>query len=136
MDLRSMTMVIQTPNFHPDTDPKLLCTCGHDLCDQRSVNQYALDHVQFIRWDLNESMVITSGGRCPYHPNELGKTGKRDHRLCTTVDVKCLTYMYETKLKVLAGRHGATRVAGGVQDGFVHISWTKTERDDVPTWEY
>ena len=42
----------------------------------------------------------------------------------------------ETKLKVLAGRHGATRVAGGHEDGFVHLAWTETDRRDVPTWEY
>ena len=44
--------------------------------------------------------------------------------------------MLETKLKVIAGRHGATRVAGSAEDGFIHIAFTPTTRTDVPTWLY
>jgi uncharacterized protein YcbK (DUF882 family) len=123
-------------NFNPRTDPKLRCTCGHADCDQRSVDQETLDRVQRIRDDLGEPMTITSGGRCPHHPNELGRRKPGDHQLCKTVDVECGDELEETKLKVLAGRHGATRVAGGAYCGFVHMSWTETSRTDVPTWGY
>jgi len=37
---------------------------------------------------------------------------------------------------VLAGRHGATRVAGSYEDGFIHVAWKPIVRRDVPTWEY
>lgn len=128
--------MISTHNFHPDTDPKLLCTCGHPDCDRRSVDQDTLDRVQLIRDDLRRPMVITSGGRCPFHPNELFKPRPGDHQQCKTVDVECNSEELETKLKVLAGRHGATRVAGGAYCGFVHMAWTDTDRQDVPTWSY
>ena len=128
--------MIFTNNFHPDRDKKLLCTCGHELCDQRSVSQAALDKVQLIRRDIKQPMTITSGGRCQYHLDELTKSSPGDHQLQEAVDVACSTIGYETKLKVLAGRHGATRVAGGAYCGFVHIAFTQTDRTDVPTWSY
>ena len=128
--------MIKTKNFNPISDPKLLCTCGHPDCDKRSVDQGTLDQVQLIRGDIKVPMVITSGGRCPNHPNEVNKKRVGDHQLCKTVDVACSDEEFETKLKVLAGRYGATRVAGGAYCGFVHIAWTETDRTDVPTWSY
>lgn len=128
--------MISTANFHPDNDPKLLCTCGHPNCDRRSVDQSTLDKVQLIRDDLGRPMVINSGGRCQHHPNEVTKSAPGDHQKCKAVDIACTDEQTETKLKVLAGRHGATRVAGGAYCGFVHVAWTETVRTDVPTWSY
>lgn len=129
-------MTIATDNFHPDSDKKLKCTCGHPECDKRSVNQETLDQVQKVREDLGIPMVVTSGGRCPFHPNEVHKAKPGDHQKQYAVDVACVSKEHETKLKVLAGRHGATRVAGSFEDGFVHMAWTPTDRKDVPTWGY
>lgn len=128
--------VVHTGNFHPDTDPRLLCTCGHPDCDQRSVDQFTLDRVQAMRDDLGLPMVVNSGGRCPNHPDELSKAQPGDHQGCRAVDIVCHSEQLETKLKVLAGRYGATRVAGGAYCGFVHMAWTHTDRVDVPTWSY
>ncbi len=129
-------MTIKTKNFHPETDTRLMCCCLHSKCDQRSIDQQSLNQLQKIRDDIGQPLTVTSGGRCQYHPNEIRKTKPGDHQLCKAVDIKCNTLALETKLKVLAGRHGATRVAGGAYCGFVHIAWTKTTRKDVPTWGY
>lgn len=129
-------MIICTKNFHPCSDKMLTCQCGHPDCDQRSVDQETLDNVQLIRTDINTPMIITSGGRCPNHQNEINKKSPGDHQLCKAVDVRCTDHKMETKLKVLAGRHGATRVAGGAYCGFVHMAWTETDRKDCPTWSY
>lgn len=128
--------MICTANFHPKSDKKLLCTCGHKYCDHRSVNQFTLNHVQKVREDYGKAIIITSGGRCSYHPNERSKSTPGDHYKQYAVDVACNSKTDETKLKVLAGRYGATRVAGSAEDGFVHMAWTPTDRTDVPTWEY
>lgn len=128
--------MIKTNHFNPNVDKKLLCTCGHPNCDKRSVRQEVLDKVELIRLDLKQAMIITSGGRCPNHPNERKKKAPGDHQQCYAVDVACNNAQLETKLKTLAGRHGATRVAGSWEDGFVHMAWTPTDRTDVPTWEY
>lgn len=129
-------MVVKTKNFNPGSDVKLLCTCGHPDCDKRSVDQDTLDNVQKVRDDLGAPMTVTSGGRCPNHPNEVTKSKPGDHQLQKAVDIACNDRDLETKLKVLAGRHGATRVAGGAYCGFVHMAWTETSRSDVPTWGY
>jgi zinc D-Ala-D-Ala carboxypeptidase len=128
--------MIETKNFNPLHDKKLLCACGHPDCDRRSVDQDTLDKVQLIRDDIGRPLTITSGGRCPHHPNEKTKPQPGDHQKCKAVDISCTDNGLETKLKVLAGRHGATRVAGGAYCGFVHIAWTPTEKTDVPTWRY
>lgn len=128
-------MTPHTKNFHPERDVMLRCTCGHASCDRRGVNQSTLDQLQLIRDDLGAAIVVMSGGRCPNHPDEVGRTDT-DHQDCTTVDVECRDEQHETKLKVLAGRHGATRVAGGAYCDFVHMSWKETERRDIPTWVY
>lgn len=123
-----------TKNFSPETDPKLLCTCGHPDCDQRSVNKFTLSKVQLIRNDIGEPMLITSGGRCPNHPNEVSKAVPGDHQRCYGVDVFYRDELHRNKLMVLAGRHGATRVAVG--GSFVHMAWTPTDDRSVPTWSY
>jgi hypothetical protein len=128
--------MIQTKNFNLESDPKLACTCGQAECDQRAIGQWVLDKLQLIRDDLDKPIVITSGGRCPAHPSERNKLSPGDHQKCVAVDVRCRERGLETKLKVLAGRHGATRVAGGAYCGFVHVAWTVTDRRDVPTWVY
>lgn len=126
--------MIATTNFNHITDPKLLCTCGHPECDERSVNQEALDNVQKIRNDYGKPMTITSGGRCPYHPNEINKDKPGDHQKRYAVDVFYSNNLERNKLMVLAGRYGATRVAVG--KNFVHMAWTLTDDKSVPTWEY
>ena len=128
--------IISTKNFHPKGDKKLMCTCGHKDCDRRSVDQSTLDKIQMVRDDLGRPMTITSGGRCPNHPNEITKSKPGDHQRQKAVDVSCKDVSQETKLKVLAGRYGATRVAGGAYCGFVHMAWTETSRTDIPTWNY
>lgn len=126
--------MIQTNNFNPSTDKKLLCTCGHADCDQRSVNQFTLDRVQLVRDDYGQPMSITSAGRCSHHPNEVTKKSPGDHQKQYAVDVRYKGIHMRNKLMVLAGRHGATRVAYG--KSFVHMAWTPTSDKSVPTWSY
>lgn len=126
--------MISTKNFNPELDKKLLCTCGHPDCDKRSVNQDVLDKVQLVRDDYGKPMTITSGGRCPNHPNEIHKSKPGDHQKQFAVDVFYGNILDRNKLMVLAGRHGATRVAVG--SNFVHMAWTPTNDRSVPTWSY
>lgn len=117
--------MIKTENFNPDNDPKLLCTCGHINCDKRSVSQEHLDRVQKTREKLGHSLSVTSGGRCPNHPNEVKRSTPADHQKQQGCDVAVT---------------GATRgnvVNAGVQSGcnaigvaktFVHLGY----RADLP----
>jgi uncharacterized protein YcbK (DUF882 family) len=123
-----------TANFHPSTDPKLLCTCGHPKCDKRSVKQSVLDRVQYIREDADRPLTITSGGRCPYHPNEVHRSKPADHQNCVAVDIAYKNVLERNELMVLAGRYGANAVAAG--KSFVHIGWREDIGSRIATWEY
>ena len=58
-------MTIKTDHFNPNTDPKLLCTCGHKDCDKRSVKLNTLRRLEEVRILANRPLTVTSGGRCP-----------------------------------------------------------------------
>lgn len=106
--------MIQTKNFNPYSDPKLLCSCGHPDCDKRSVDQDTLDKAQAARDILNHYLTVTSGGRCPNHPDEQHRTTPADHQKCKGIDVAV---------------NGSTRgnvVNAGIQAGFNAIGVAKT----------
>jgi zinc D-Ala-D-Ala carboxypeptidase len=126
--------MISTKNFNPTTDPKLLCTCGHSQCDKRSVKQLYLNQVQLIREDADRPLVITSAGRCPYHPNEIHRKEPADHQKCAGVDIFYANVLERNELMVLAGRHGANAVAAG--KNFVHMGWRSDIGNRIATWEY
>lgn len=126
--------MLGTKNFTIETDSMIMCRCGHELCEQTTINQFTLERLQMMRDDLGAPMIITSGGRCPHHPAERGKKGAGDHQLGWGVDLQCKSQLEANKLLVLAGRYGATRAALG--QGFIHLAWTPTTRRDVPTWSY
>jgi hypothetical protein len=81
--------MIQTKNFNPITDPKLLCTCGHPDCDKRSVSQDTLNRTQSARYKVKRSLTVRSGGRCPNHPDELHRDKPADHQKRQGVDIGC-----------------------------------------------
>lgn len=107
-------MIISTKNFHPATDRKLLCTCGNPGCDRRSVSQETLDRAQAGREILGHALTVTSGGRCPLHPDEAHRATPADHQKQQGIDVAV---------------NGATRgnvVAAGLAAGFNAIGVAKT----------
>ena len=125
-------MIISTKNFNPESDIKLRCTCGHERCDRRSVSQEELDKVQLIRDEAKRGLVITSGGRCPYHPDEVKRTKPADHQNCVAVDIRVYSGVERMELVRLGLKHGANAI--GVAKTFVHLGWRK---DSAPVvWTY
>lgn len=118
--------MISTKNFHPDTDTKLACTCGHPKCDKRSVKQDVLNRVQLIREDCGRPLTITSGGRCKYHDKEKHKKTPGDHFNCVAVDIAVCGGIERMELVDFGLARGATAI--GVYQTFVHLGW----RDDEP----
>ncbi len=106
--------MISTENFNPNTDPKLLCTCGHPDCDERSVDQDTLNRAQRGREIVGHSLTVTSGGRCPNHPDEAHRTTPADHQKRKGIDISV---------------NGSTRgniVQAGLDAGFNAIGVAKT----------
>lgn len=131
-------MTISTKNFHPDTDRKLLCTCGNPGCDRRSVNQETLDALQLVRDDYGAPMTVTSGGRCPLHPSQARKADPRggDHPRGDGVDVAVSSRQEYDKLAVLAGRHGFNAIGDGLAQGFIHLGRRPQNGRRVSSWGY
>jgi hypothetical protein len=113
-------MIIHTQNFHPDTDPKLLCTCGHPDCDQRSVSQEHLNRVQKVRNIVGHPLPVTSGGRCPNHSDELHRTTPADHQKQQGCDVGVSG---STRGNVVQAAIEAGCNAIGVAKTFVHLGY-------------
>ena len=124
--------VIQTKNFKPSIDKKLLCTCGHINCDKRSVNQDVLNMVQLVRDEVGRSLTVTSGGRCPNHPRELCRITPADHQKCIAVDIAVKGGVERGQLVKLGLKYGFNAI--GVAKTFVHLGF----REDEPLviWTY
>lgn len=127
-------MTIATENFHPDTDPKLLCTCGDPDCDQRSVTQEHLNRVQTVRELVDHPLTVTSGGRCPLHPEESHRTTPADHQKGQGVDVKVTG---ATRGNVVAAGIDAGCNAIGVAKTFVHLGHrAELPEGHITMWVY
>ena len=112
--------MIYTKNFHPSNDPKLKCTCGHPQCDERSVKQNHLDRCQKVRNIVFHPLTVTSGGRCPYHPNERHRTTPGDHQKGYGLDVAVTG---ATRGNVVNAAIEAGCNAIGVAKTFVHLGY-------------
>lgn len=126
--------MISTKNFNPNTDPKLLCTCNHPKCDKRSVSQEHLNRLQLVRDIVGHGLTITSGGRCPYHPNEVHRTKPADHQLQRAADIFVTS---STRGNVVAAGLKVGCNAIGVARTFVHLGYRKeSPPGHVTMWTY
>jgi uncharacterized protein YcbK (DUF882 family) len=123
-----------TEHFNPITDVKLLCTCGHELCDKRSVNQYVLNMLELVRIDYGKPMIVTSGGRCPYHPNEVHRSKPADHQLCLAVDIRITGLPDAMRIMAIAVTYGFNAFGISLKDGFIHLGYRPD--DKFATWSY
>jgi hypothetical protein len=126
-------MVVKTKNFDPATDVKLLCTCGHESCDERSVRQVVLNRAQLVR-DVVGPLEIRSGGRCPYHPDEIHRETPADHQLQNAVDVGVTGW---NRGKVVKTGIEVGFNAIGVAKTFVHLGYrADLQGRDIVMWIY
>lgn len=116
-----VSKVIKTENFNPETDIKLLCTCGHSECDKRSVNQSTLNRVQRVRYDAMRALTVTSGGRCIYHKGELHRTTPADHQKCIGIDIAVAGGVERAQIVMLGLKHGFNAI--GIAKTFVHLGY-------------
>ena len=124
--------MVYTKNFHPDSDPKLLCTCGHVDCDKRSVSQFVLDKVQELRSEINRPLTVTSGGRCPNHSNEIHRTTPADHQKGLAVDIAVSGGFERAEIVQFALVLGFNAI--GVAKTFVHLGYRVNQ--PLVMWTY
>ena len=128
----ALKMRVETKNFNPDSDVKLICTCGHHLCDKRSVRQVVLDRVQRLREEIGRPLTITSGGRCIHHPNEIHRTKPADHQKGIAVDISVSGGVARDELVRLGIKHGFNAI--GIAKTFVHLGYRHGEQSVM--WVY
>jgi hypothetical protein len=124
--------VIQTKNFKPSIDKKLLCTCGDSECDKRSVNQGVLKMLQLVRDEAMRGLTVASGGRCPNHPEELCRVTPADHQNCIAVDIAVSGGLERGQLVKLGLKHGFNAI--GIAKTFVHLGFR--EGEPLVIWTY
>lgn len=128
-------MTIKTKDFNPDTDPKLLCTCGHTDCDKRSVRQSVLDRTQKGRDIINRALNTRSGGRCQHHPDEQHRTTPADHQKRNGIDLGCNGGLERGQLVKVGIEVGFNAI--GVGKTFVHWGYRpELAPGDVVMWKY
>lgn len=124
--------MIYTDNFNPSYDTKLLCTCGEAQCDKRSVSQETLDRAQLVREDANRSLIVTSGGRCPFHYTEVHRTTPADHQKQIALDIAVYGGYERAEIVALGLKHGFNAI--GVAKSFVHLGYR--EGEPLVMWIY
>lgn len=124
--------MIRTRNFNPYYDKMLTCQCGHPECDKRSVSQEHLDRVQGVRDEANRPLHITSGGRCPYHPNEVHRATPADHQNQVAVDIAISDGIEMSQLVKLGFKYGFNAI--GVAKTFVHLGFREGRKPVM--WVY
>lgn len=126
---------IKTKNFNARTDPKLKCACGHSKCDKRSVSQEHLDRVQKARELAGFAFKVTSGGRCPYHPNEIHRTTPADHQKFQAVDIAVSGGVMRGAVVNAGIKSGCNAI--GVAKTFVHLGYRpELAEGEIVMWTY
>jgi hypothetical protein len=125
-------MRISTHNFNPEIDKKLLCTCGSPACDKRSVNQNTLNMAQKVRNVVIRSLTVTSGGRCPNHPNEINRTTPADHQKGDGIDIAVVGGIERGELVEVGLRCGFNAI--GIAKTFVHLGYREDQK--LVMWVY
>ena len=119
-------------NFHLDE-----FACRH--CGKNLISHNLVDRLQSLRTELAFPFVITSGYRCPEHPNEINKSKVGTHAMGLAVDI--LSYGEQAyKIISTAPKHGFTGI-GVNQKGqgrFIHLDIAdETHGKQRPTvWSY
>lgn len=134
-NIEALKMQARTENFNPNTDVYLSCTCGHQDCDKRSVDQETLNKAQIARNKANRGLRVTSGGRCPNHPDEIHRTTPADHQKCKALDVAVAGGLQRGQLVKLGIDAGFNAI--GVAKTFVHWAYREELKPgEIMMWVY
>ena len=118
------------PNFSKN---EFKCSC----CGKVRMSEDIVGIAQYIRTEINESLTVSSGYRCPNHPIESKKKVPGEHSLGMSIDIKCHgeKALKVLKLAILAGvvRIGINQ-KGPVSSRFIHIGTGRKENGLNSPW--
>lgn len=118
------------PNFKPEE-----FRCRH--CGNDGIKEELIAKLQAMRTEYGKPMAITSGYRCPQHPQEASKTTPGAHALGLAADIG-VQGSEAHKILALAFKHGFTGI-GVQQKGtgrFIHVDLCTNELPRPAVWSY
>ncbi len=92
--------------------------------------------LQKVRDDYKFPMIVTSGGRCPLHKNELHRDKPADHQKGLGVDIKITGEVMAMKLTAIASKYGFNAFGLNLKSGFLHVGYRPEFPNDVFAWGY
>lgn len=106
--------------------------CKH--CGKCEMDQAFLDKINKLREEYGQSLVVTSGYRCPEHPAERIKVGKSGMHTTGKAADFAVEGANAQRLLMLALQHGFTGVGVQQKGGgrFIHLD----TRDTPALWSY
>ena len=107
-------------------------TCRH--CGARGVQMELVDVLQLLRDDLGSPIHVTSGFRCPQHPDQLKRPGSK-HGLGEAADIIVPGYMPDSVAE--RAEHVSPRFRGiavNLQKGFTHLDIRR--QAEIARWGY
>lgn len=109
--------------------------CKH--CGADGIKTSLLDKLQAMRTEYAKPMIITSGYRCPQHPQEASKPIPGAHALGMAADI-AVQGSEAHRVLSLAFKHGFNGI-GVQQKGasrFIHVDICTTELPRPMVWSY
>ena len=118
-----------TPNFSLQ---EMCCKCGKcgGSCEMK---QHHMEKLQAMR-DKNGPMTVTSGYRCPQHPDEIKKAVPGSHGQGTATDIRVDGGGERFKLVDTALMMGMQGI--GIASTFIHVDSGHTEVPRPAIWKY
>lgn len=118
-----------TPNF---SVAEMACKCGEcgGLCDMR---QSHMEKLQAMR-NITGPLTVTSGYRCPLHPEEAKKQRFGAHAQGKATDIAI--YNAAHRFKVIKAALDVGMVGLGIANSFVHVDSGHDNASRPASWVY
>ena len=119
---------LKYPDFQ---EHELACKCG---CGKSGVTVELMNKLQGLRTVYGKPMKVTSGYRCPDHPDEAKKTRPGAHAQGTAADIRTVTGTEKYELKKLAFQMGFVGI--GDAKTFTHLDVGHDTANRPANWSY
>jgi len=118
-----------TPNFSLS---EMACKCGK-CKSECNMQQEFMERLQIMRAHLGP-MVVTSGYRCPLHPEEAKKARPGAHAQGQAADIAAVDG--EHRFKILQEAVRAGMVGIGIANSFIHVDDGHDSASRPWQWKY
>lgn len=82
-----------------------------------------LNMLQPTRIEYGLPMIVTSGGRCSFHPNEVHRDKPADHQKRQGIDIKITGLVMAMLIMAIAIKHGFNAFGINLKAGFIHLAY-------------